>query len=87
VSDLFRAITLPLEVVQIGHTLVDEPVVDELECLPLGRPNTECVGLSSFFEIRLPIDEKISDTDHVPIEKMLNRPGLRVPDRVIAFRD
>ena len=30
--------TLPLEVVQIDHTLVDVLVVDELERLPLGRP-------------------------------------------------
>jgi putative transposase len=30
--------TLPLEVVQIYHTLVDVLVVDELERLPLGRP-------------------------------------------------
>jgi len=30
--------TLPLEVVQIDHTLVDVVVVDELERLPLGRP-------------------------------------------------
>jgi putative transposase len=29
---------LPLEVVQIDHTLVDVVVVDELERLPLGRP-------------------------------------------------
>ena len=30
--------TLPLEVVQIDHTVVDVLVVDELERLPLGRP-------------------------------------------------
>jgi TetR/AcrR family transcriptional repressor of nem operon len=60
--------TLPLEVVQIDHTLVDVVVVDELERLPLGRPRR-------YWEDSAAVLEKLLDKSSNPIHAMRQYPA------------